>query len=70
MSVSVGRAKLMTALKTLHTRWKRARTDWNDRVAVDFENEFIEPLEQKIRRGIAAMENIREVLDRARRDCE
>jgi len=69
MSLSVGRTKLLTALKTLHVRWDRTRRHWNDRVAKDFEKQFIAPLEGKVRNGVSAMEHMYQLVEEAKRDC-
>jgi hypothetical protein len=70
MSLSVGRAKLLTALKELRTRWDRVRRTWDDPVSREFEKEFIEPLDGKVRAGVSAMENMYELIIQARKDCE
>ena len=70
MSLSVGRTKLVTALKDLRVRWDRVRSLWDDPVAKDFEAKFLEPLEGKVRSGVSAMENMYELVLKARRDCE
>jgi hypothetical protein len=70
MSLSVGRAKLLTALKELRTRWERVRARWDDPVSRDFEKEFILPLDGKVRAGVSAMENMYDIVLQARRDCE
>ena len=70
MSLSVGRTKLVTALKDLRVRWDTVRTLWDDPVARDFELKFLEPLEGKVRSGVSAMENMYEMVLKARKDCE
>ena len=69
MSLSVGRAKLLSALKDLRTRWDRVHMKWDDPVSRQFEKEFLEPLEGKVRAGVSAMENINEIIHQARNDC-
>lgn len=70
MSLATGRAKLVASLKDLHARWDRIGTRWNDPVSRDFAEEFIAPLENKVRAGTNAMETMFEMLAKARRDCE
>ena len=70
MSLATGRTKLVTSLKALHARWSHVRTGWDDRVRAEFEAEFIEPLEGKVRSGANAMETMNELLARARHDCQ
>ncbi len=70
MSLDTGRMKLVSSLKDLHGRWDRVRTRWNDPVAKAFEKEFLAPLDAKIRSGASAMEQMRELIAQARRECE
>jgi hypothetical protein len=70
MSVTVGRAKLMGALKDLKLRWDKAKLNWDDPMSADIEKTVIDPLEPQVRATVGAMERINEVLMKARRDCE
>ena len=70
MSLSVGRTKLLTSLKDLRARWDKVRRHWDDPVARKFEEEFLAPLEGKARAGVSAMENMYEIIVKARKDCE
>ncbi len=70
MSLSTGRARLMTALKDLRSRWDKVRGYWDDAVSDNFEKEFLSPLESKVRNGITAMESMRDLIEKAKRDCE
>ncbi len=65
-----GPMKLVSALKELHGRWDRVRTRWNDPVAKAFEKEFLASLDGRVRTGAAAMEQMRELVEQARRECE
>jgi hypothetical protein len=69
MSLSTGRSKLMTSLKELKLRWDRVRTRWDDPVSRDFEKEFVAPLEGKVRSAVSAIEQMNEIVSKARRDC-
>lgn len=70
MSISTGRTKLVTSLKELHARWDRLSRIWDDPVSRDFAQEFIAPLDGKVRSGVSAMEQMYELLVKAKRDCE
>jgi hypothetical protein len=69
MSLAVGRAKLLTALKELTTRWSRVRERWSDEVERDFAEQYIAPLDARTRAAITAIEAMAELVDRARREC-
>ena len=70
MSMSTSRTRVVASLKELHARWSDIRTCWRDTVAQDFEKEFIAPLEGRVRASASAMEQMNELLVRARRDCQ
>ncbi len=69
MSVSVGQAKLQRALKDLHAAWGRVRPSWRDEVARSFEGEVVAELDHRVRGALGGMQQMQEVLQRARRDC-
>ena len=70
MSLSVGRSKLMTALKDLRARWDKVQTHWDDQMSKDFTDEFIAPLEGSVRSAVSAMEAMYEIVQKARKECE
>jgi hypothetical protein len=69
MSLSVGRAKLVQALKDLQTRWHKTRLQWDDPMSEDIEKVVIDPLEPRVRATVTAMEKMVETLERAKREC-
>jgi hypothetical protein len=70
MSLAVGRAKLVGALKDLMTKWEVTRQSWDDPMSRALEDRVLNPLEPKIRAAATAMEKMGEVLARAKRECE
>ncbi len=60
----------MISLKGLQARWTKVREHWNDPVSRSFEEQFLSPLEPKIRSGITAIERMNELVQRARNDCQ
>ncbi len=70
MSLAVGRAKLVGALKELMVKWDRTKETWDDPMSRAMEDRVLNPLEPKIRSAAIAMEKMGESLARARRDCE
>ncbi|MFG0330998.1 MAG: hypothetical protein ACF8PN_14000 [Phycisphaerales bacterium] len=70
MSISTGRAKLESARHNLLRSWNRVTAHWNDPVAKDFESRYVELMDERIRRALSSIEEIADVLARARRDCE
>ena len=69
MSLGSSRTRLKAALKELQIRWEQARTMWDDAQSRDFEKQYLEPLEPRIRGTMTAMEKMEGILARVRRDC-
>ena len=69
MSVRAGRTKLLGMMKDLQVKWEQTKSDWNDPMSRELEKTCMEPLERKIRAAAVAMEQMGEVLERARREC-
>jgi hypothetical protein len=69
VSLGSSRTRLNGALKELKVRWGEARARWDDVQSRDFEKQFLEPLEPKIRATLSAMEKMEGLLARVRRDC-
>jgi hypothetical protein len=69
MSLTVGRAKLVQALKDLEMRWNKTRMQWDDAMSEDIGKMVVEPLEPRVRATVSAIEKMVEVLSRAKREC-
>ena len=69
MSISVGNTMLQEATKMLMLHWQRARSEWNDEKARQFEEDYIELLKPRIRSSLAAMDRAAEVVQHARNEC-
>lgn len=69
MSLNSGKGRLLRAIRDLHVKWERVREQWSDPVVIDFEREFVDELDTHVRTAAAAMEDMEELLVRARRDC-
>jgi hypothetical protein len=69
MSLSVAKANLMDALKTLRIRLQKAANDWDDDTRKQFEEEFIAPLDAKIQAAAKGLDHVSDLIAAARRDC-
>ena len=69
MSLGTGLSVLTPARKALALRWDEVRRVWGDDAARRFEDEFIRPLEDDLRRAVDAMDRAQHAVQRARRDC-
>ena len=69
MSVAGARAKIKDAQRTLLVAWHQARQAWDDPVSRALWEHHLGPLDQSLRAAAGAMDQMREVLERIRRDC-
>ncbi len=69
MSVTVAKANLMDALKQLRTRWALISQQWDDAARRQFEKDYIDPIEAKIRTALKGLDHVSELQDRVRREC-
>jgi hypothetical protein len=69
MSLASSRNRLSASLKELMARWEQARSQWDDPMSQDFEQQYLALLEPKLRNTLTAMEKLEAVLARARHEC-
>jgi hypothetical protein len=69
MSTSGGSNRLNHAIKTLRAKWDEVEDLWRDGVRRDFEKLHMEPLERQVASTMRGMNELAEVLNRARREC-
>jgi hypothetical protein len=69
MSINVAKANLMDALKQLRIRWIAVSSGWDDVARRQFEKDFLDPLEAKIRNAVKGLDHVSELQDRVRREC-
>lgn len=69
MSTADSRAKLVQASKKLLLDWQRVREAWRDQNCVQFDKNYVQPLEASIRAAVQAMERMAAMIDRAEHDC-
>lgn len=70
MSVHEARGTLSKAFKELMTRWADVKASWDDVQSRQFEETYLRNLESDLRVAGAAMDQIGQLLNQARRDCE
>jgi hypothetical protein len=69
MSLSVAKANLMDALKTLRLRLDKARDHWDDQTARNFEQDFIRHLDARVLAAAKGLDHVAELTAQVRRDC-
>ena len=69
MSLAVARTKIMTSMKDLQVRWDEVTRYWDDPVAREFAKRHIEPLDGQSRAAVSAIENMSQIVARARNEC-
>lgn len=69
MSINVAKANLLDAVKQLKLRWSSICESWDDAARRQFEKEFIDPLDAKVRTALKGLDHVSELQDRVRREC-
>jgi hypothetical protein len=69
VSVPVAKANLVDALKKLRQRWDRARDRWDDAAAVQFQRDYLDPLEQRVIAAAKSLDHVAELMATVRREC-
>jgi hypothetical protein len=69
MSLAATSISLADGIKTVGVLWDAARADWEDPVALSFENSHWLPLKTQIEATMGALDRLGPILDRARREC-
>jgi len=70
MNLSGPRNNIRGALKELLAEWERTTQYWDDAKSRKFAERYIDPLEAKTQAAATAMEDMNELLSRAKRECE
>lgn len=65
-----GGARLELAYRNLMGTWDDVREQWDDAVAVGFEQKVLIPLEPRVKRALEAIKHLSGVLAAAERDIE
>ena len=69
MSVEGGRQRVYIALKEFQIKWQESENMWKDQVSRSLNKKYVEPLEIGGKSAIQAMEVMRDLIARIRKDC-
>jgi hypothetical protein len=64
-----GRNRLSKATKELYDQWQETKEVWKDANARDFAKQHLEPLGPQVTLMLHAINRLREVLEKAEREC-
>ncbi len=70
MSLGGSRSRLTALTRDLSAHWRLTRESWNDAKAEEFERLYLKPLLASVDRAALALEQLDEVVIKARKDCE
>lgn len=63
-------ARLDMAIQALAMARNEVQEIWNDQALAQFREEYLDPVDPKVRRALEAIRNLSQVLSAAQRDCE
>ena len=66
--VVTGTKRLQKAMKELKEQWYWTKEYWRDQTAEKYEKEYLQPLGEKVRLALSAVERLTEVLEEAEKD--
>jgi hypothetical protein len=69
MSLDVGRYQLYSSFRTAAAHWDQTQLAWRDEAARNFEEQHWRPLELQVKLTLSAMDQLGQIVDRARREC-
>ncbi len=69
MSLTGASMELHNALKAAGEAWEEAQTVWKDVACRAFEHDYWEPLTERVRLSLQAMDHLDGVLAKAMREC-
>lgn len=69
MNVASGPTKLAGAAKKMRACWDEVETNWRDAVRHDFEQQYLEPLEELIDVTVREMNRLGEIIARCEKEC-
>jgi hypothetical protein len=69
-NLTAGYATLNHSLKVLRALWDETSVQWNDPVGRSFQENFWDPLENRVVTALRAIDRMTPVLGSMQRDCE
>lgn len=69
MGVYEGRGQLTKAMKELMNRWLETKGSWEDANSKQFEQGFLQMVEQDLKNTVGAMDHMAILLSQIKRDC-
>lgn len=68
MSLASARVKMQESLREMRLSWADVRRDWSDAAAAEIELKRVEPLEDRIRAALLAIERMEQFAHIVRRE--
>ena len=69
MSLSVTKGILIDHARDLKRAWQATRTHWDDAVARDFEDRYLEPIGPKLTDAVKAIDALQAMCRKAEAEC-
>ncbi len=70
MRVGATRSQIYDAQKTARGRWEATEAAWDDAVRREFDEKYMEPLDQLVNDGLRAIDQLSVLFGQIRRECE
>jgi ppGpp synthetase/RelA/SpoT-type nucleotidyltranferase len=70
MGMHEARAKIGKSVKELMAHWAETKSQWDDANSNKFAEKFLAPLEQDSKSAVTAMDQMTQILQQIKRECE
>ena len=70
MNLSGNRGRLIGLTRELLLRWDETKNFWRDTKSEEFERKYIVELSAHVNRSVLVLEQLEELLNKVRSDCE
>ena len=70
MSMSGNKGRLVGLTRDISLRWAETKEHWRDAKSEEFERRFMTELSAHVNRAVIVLEQMEELLNKVRSDCE
>ncbi len=70
MSMSGNKGRIVGLTRDISLQWAETKNYWRDAKSEEFERRFMNELSEHVSRAVVVLEQLEELLKKARSDCE
>jgi hypothetical protein len=70
MSLTANKARIITATQELRVKWAQTKETWRDDKSREFQDKYIEPLGGGVTAATEVIDQLENLIQKVRNDCE